>query len=58
MKLEKIIREIQPDIIHSFEMQSCSYPILKTMNKFPNNKWLYSCWGSDLFYYQKNKGHN
>lgn len=57
-QLEKIIREIQPDIIHSFEMQSCSYPILKTMNKFPNTKWLYSCWGSDLFYYQKNKGHN
>jgi glycosyltransferase involved in cell wall biosynthesis len=56
--LEKIIREISPDIIHSFEMQSCSYPIVKTMNKFPNSKWIYSCWGNDLFYFQKDKKHN
>lgn len=51
--LEKIILEIQPDIIHSFEMQGCSYPILKTMQKYPAIKWLYSCWGSDLYYYQQ-----
>ncbi|MEO6176119.1 MAG: glycosyltransferase [Flavobacterium circumlabens] len=55
--LEKIIKEISPDIIHSFEMQSCSYPIVKTMNKFPEIKWIYSCWGSDLFYFQNNKEH-
>ena len=51
--LEKIILEIQPDIVHSFEMQGCSYPILKTMQKYHNIKWLYSCWGSDLNYYQQ-----
>lgn len=56
-QLEKIIKAIQPDIIHSFEMQGCSYPILKTMNKFPNIKWIYSCWGNDLFYYKKLKEH-
>ncbi len=50
--LEKIINEIKPDIIHSFEMQSCSYPILKTMVKYPDIKWIYSCWGSDLFFYE------
>lgn len=50
--LEKIIKEINPDVIHSFEMQSISYPILKTMNKFPEIKWIYSCWGNDLFYYK------
>ena len=55
--LEKIILEIQPDVIHSFEMQSCSYPILKTMQKYPNIKWLYSCWGSDLYYYQQFSAH-
>jgi glycosyltransferase involved in cell wall biosynthesis len=55
--LEKIILEIQPDIVHSFEMQSCSYPILKTMQKNPSVKWLYSCWGSDLFYYQQFPNH-
>lgn len=52
-KLQGIIREIQPDIVHSFEMQSCSYLILKTMRKYPAIKWIYSCWGSDLYYYQK-----
>ncbi len=57
-KLEKIILEIKPDIIHSFEMQSCTYPIIKTMNKFPKIKWIYSCWGSDLYYYQNFKYHN
>lgn len=56
-ELDKIIQEIQPDVIHSFEMQSCSYPILKTMNNYPNIKWIYSCWGSDLFYYQNDKVH-
>lgn len=55
--LEKIILEIQPDVIHSFEMQSCSYPILKTMQKFENIKWIYSCWGNDLYYYQNFKSH-
>lgn len=57
-QLEKIIEEIQPDVIHSFEMQNCCYPILKTMQKYPNIKWMYSCWGSDLFYYRHFKKHN
>lgn len=51
--LKKIILEIQPDLVHSFEMQSCSYPILKTMQKYSNLKWLYSCWGSDLYKYKE-----
>jgi len=53
--LENIIKEIQPEVIHSFEMQSCVYPILNTMKKYPNIKWLYSCWGNDLYYYQNFK---
>lgn len=52
-QLEKIIKTIQPDIIHSFEMQGCSYPILKTMGKFPKIKWVYSCWGTDLYFYKQ-----
>ena len=56
-QLEQIIRKIKPDVIHSFEMQHCSYPILKTMQKYPNIKWVYSCWGSDLYYYQNVKYH-
>ena len=56
-KFTQILNEIQPDLVHSFEMQSCSYPILETMRKFPQIKWLYSCWGSDLFYYQNQPQH-
>jgi glycosyltransferase involved in cell wall biosynthesis len=52
-QLATIIKTIQPDIIHSFEMQSCSYPIIKAMNRFPNIKWIYSCWGNDLYYYRQ-----
>ena len=55
--LEKIINELQPDLVQSFEMQSCSYPIVKTMLKFPNIKWLYNCWGNDLYYYQNYSSH-
>lgn len=55
--LEQIIKKVQPDCIHSFEMQGCSYPILKTMKKFPKIKWIYSCWGNDLYYYKNFKGH-
>lgn len=56
--LEKILQTIKPDLVHSFEMQSCSYPILITMNKYSKIKWLYSCWGSDLFYFKNFKNHN
>lgn len=49
---EKWLLKINPDIVHSFEMQSCSYPILSVLNKYKEVKWLYSCWGSDIFYYQ------
>lgn len=57
-KLKQIIEEINPDVVHSFEMQNCSYPILRTMKKFPNLKWIYSCWGNDLYYYKDLSRHN
>lgn len=56
-KLAQVLKEIQPDVVHSFEMQSSSYPILETMQKFSHIKWIYSCWGSDLFYYQNQPQH-
>lgn len=56
-KFEQLLQEIKPDVVHSFEMQSCSYPILDTMQKYPKIKWMYSCWGSDLFYYQHQAKH-
>ncbi len=49
------LKEIQPDIVHSFELHSSCIPILEIMNKHPKIKWIYSCWGNDLFYYQNDQ---
>jgi len=51
-KLQEIIEEIKPDIIHSFNLQTSAYPILKTLKKYKQIQWIYSCWGSDLYYYK------
>jgi len=56
-KLESIINEIAPDVIHSFEMQKCSYPLLNVLSKYPKIKWIYTCWGSDLYFYINFKLH-
>lgn len=49
---EQYIKEIQPDVIHSFALYLSCAPILNIMEKNPHLKWIYSSWGSDLFYFQ------
>ena len=51
---EQKIREIQPDVVHSFVMYSACVPIFETMKKYNGIKWIYSAWGNDLFFYQNN----
>lgn len=48
----KKFNKIKPDVIHSFEMQTSCVPIINFMNMRPEVKWIYSPWGTDLFYYQ------
>ena len=50
-KLIEIISEIKPDLVHSLEMQSQTYPVLKARKKV-DFKWAYSCWGNDIYYYK------
>ena len=50
---EKILLDIQPDLVHSFEMQLSCLPILKVMEKHSAYKWAFSSWGSDMFYSQQ-----
>lgn len=47
----KALQEIQPDVVHSFALYVSCTPILNTMlqNHIP---WIYSSWGSDLFYFK------
>ncbi|SDJ52949.1 Glycosyltransferase involved in cell wall bisynthesis [Flavobacterium glycines] len=47
------LNEIQPDIVHCFEMRLAGFPILEVMEKSPQLKFMYSSWGSDIFYYKE-----
>ena len=49
---KKIVLDIQPDVVHSFALYVACAPILKTMKKLNELPWIYSSWGSDLFYFQ------
>ena len=55
-KLIEIIKKIKPDFVHSLEMQSQTYHVLKARKKI-DFKWGYFSWGSDIFLYQKKKKH-
>ena len=50
--LEKKIQEFKPDVIHSFVMYLGTSPIFNVMRNHPKIKWIYSSWGSDLYYYR------
>jgi len=49
---EEKLKEIQPDVVHSFVMYLGTAKIYAAMKRFPNIKWIYSSWGSDLYYYR------
>jgi glycosyltransferase involved in cell wall biosynthesis len=51
-KVKEEIINFQPDVIHSFVLQSATLPLINIMYKFPNIKWIYSAWGNDLYYRQ------
>ena len=59
MVLSKVIRNVEPDLIHSLEFQHCGYIVLGAReiigaNYFP--AWLVTNWGSDIFYFKKYPG--
>lgn len=49
---EKALIEIAPHVVHSFALYISCTPIFEVMIKYKDVKWLYSSWGSDLYYYQ------
>ena len=51
--LSSVIEEIKPDVVHSFVMYLSTAPILEVMRQNPDLKWIYSSWGSDLYFYRK-----
>jgi hypothetical protein len=50
---EQKLNEIQPDIVHCFEMNLSGLPILNVMNRYKKISFVYSSWGSDMFYYKE-----
>lgn len=50
--LDEKLREIKPDVVHSFVMYLATAPVRKVMQQHPNINWIYSSWGSDLYYYR------
>ena len=59
-RLARVIRELKPDLIHSLEMQRCSYLTLagrKLLNGGPLPPWIYSSWGSDIFFFGRHPDH-
>lgn len=50
---EQKLKKIKPDIVHSFALQISCLPILSVMLKYPDLKWIYSSWGSDIYFYHK-----
>ena len=51
-EFDKVIKQIKPDAVHSFALYVSCTPILKVMEKNKHIPWIYSSWGSDLFYFQ------
>lgn len=49
---EKVLQEIQPDVVHSFALYVSCAPILKVMKTYQDIPWVYSSWGSDLYYFK------
>lgn len=49
---EQKLKEIRPDVVHSFVMYLGAAPFLNLMKEHPEIKWIYSSWGSDLYYYR------
>lgn len=57
--LARLVRKLQPDLIHSMEFQHCGYNVLRAKEivgpGFP--PWLATNWGSDIYYYRQFDDH-
>jgi glycosyltransferase involved in cell wall biosynthesis len=51
-EFDRVLREVKPDVVHSFVLYISCSPILPIMQKFKYIPWIYSSWGSDLYYFK------
>lgn len=52
-RLEKLVKELKPDVIHSLEIQHAGYLVEEVKNGFEGQfpKWIVTNWGSDIYYF-------
>jgi glycosyltransferase involved in cell wall biosynthesis len=57
--LERIIKRVKPDIVHSLEMQQAGYQTLAAKDRMGSNfpTWIMSSWGSDIYLYHRIAAH-
>lgn len=59
-QLIRIIKKINPDIIHSLEIQSGAYLVSRAKKTYKNGQfppWIVSNWGSDIYFFGKDPSH-
>lgn len=50
-RLEKLVKGIKPDVVHSLDFQKAGYLVLEAMRSNPKRKykWIATNWGSDIY---------
>jgi glycosyltransferase involved in cell wall biosynthesis len=59
-RLARLIRSLRPDVIHSLEMQRSAYLTLTSRKQLNGDRlppWIYSSWGSDIFFFGRRSDH-
>jgi glycosyltransferase involved in cell wall biosynthesis len=51
-EFDKILKEVKPDVVHSFVLYISCVPIFDIMQNNKHIKWIYSAWGNDLYFNQ------
>ncbi len=59
LKLSHLVKQIKPDIIHSFEINAAGYLTLKAKRLYKGNFpcWVVTNWGSDIYLFGRLKEH-
>lgn len=58
-QLTRVIKKINPDIVHTLEMQHSGYLSLHAKENLGDTfpKWVYTPWGNDIFFFGRISGH-
>ncbi|MEI6040063.1 MAG: glycosyltransferase [Candidatus Berkelbacteria bacterium] len=59
-QLNRLIKQIKPDIIHSLEFQSAGYLVSRAKQLYDSGqfpKWIATNWGNDIYFFARFKDH-